>query len=79
MMRTLREKYAANGRIGYICAERFDGRLTKTDAVKILHIQEQESFWEKAAFSATLAALCSFLVICLVFGIRRTSRLCGKP
>jgi HK97 family phage major capsid protein len=42
IMRTLREKYAARGRIGYICAERFDGRLTKTDAVKTLHMQEQE-------------------------------------
>jgi HK97 family phage major capsid protein len=40
IMRTLREKYAATGRIGYICAERFDGRLTKTDAVKALHMQE---------------------------------------
>jgi HK97 family phage major capsid protein len=40
IMRTLREKYAANGRIGYICTERFDGRLTKTDAAKTLHMQE---------------------------------------
>jgi HK97 family phage major capsid protein len=42
IMRTLREKYAAKGRIGYICAERFDGRLTKTDAVKTLHMQGHE-------------------------------------
>jgi HK97 family phage major capsid protein len=42
IMHTLHEKYAAKSRIGYICAERFDGRLTKTDAVKTLHMQEQE-------------------------------------